>query len=52
MAFQDEAKIIAISGKGGNGCLSFRRENTSPGAVQMAVTAVTAVMLLLYIIKT
>ena len=30
MAFQDEAKIIAISGKGGNGCLSFRREKYIP----------------------
>ena len=27
---RDEAKIIAISGKGGNGCLSFRREKYIP----------------------
>lgn len=30
MAFIDEARIIAISGKGGNGCLSFRREKYIP----------------------
>ena len=26
MAYFDEAKITVISGKGGDGCLSFRRE--------------------------
>ena len=26
MAFFDEARITVISGKGGNGCASFRRE--------------------------
>ena len=30
MAFFDEARIQAISGKGGNGCLSFRREKYIP----------------------
>ena len=30
MAFFDEARIQAISGKGGNGSLSFRREKYIP----------------------
>ena len=30
MAFFDEARITVISGKGGNGCSSFRREKYIP----------------------
>jgi len=30
MKFLDEAKIFVASGKGGNGCLSFRRERNIP----------------------
>ena len=30
MAFYDEARITVISGKGGDGCSSFRREKYIP----------------------
>lgn len=42
MQFVDEASIIVEAGKGGNGCLSFRRENTCPKAALMVATAATA----------
>ena len=37
MAFFDEARIQAISGKGGNGCLSFRREKYIPRSEERRV---------------
>ena len=30
MSFKDEAKIKVVSGKGGDGCISFRREKYIP----------------------
>ena len=30
MSFRDEAKIKVVSGKGGDGCISFRREKYIP----------------------
>ena len=44
MKFLDQAKIFIQSGKGGNGCVSFRRENMLSLVVQMAVTAVKEAM--------
>ena len=38
MSFIDEASIELIAGKGGNGCLSFRRENLFLRAVLMEET--------------
>lgn len=44
MKFIDEALIRVEAGDGGNGCVSFRRENLSPKVVLMVVMAVMAVM--------
>ena len=43
MKFVDEATVRVKAGDGGNGCLSFRRENTLNAAAPMAVTAGTVV---------
>ena len=40
MHFVDEATITVTAGHGGDGFLSFRRENTFPAAGLMAVTGV------------
>ena len=45
--FADRATIIIKSGKGGNGHVSFRRENMSQMAVRTAETAAAAAMLFL-----
>ena len=37
--FADEATITVISGKGGNGCISFRREKYIPEGVLIGITA-------------
>lgn len=37
MKFVDEATIEVTAGKGGNGCVSFRRENLCPRAGPTAV---------------
>lgn len=42
--FIDRAKIIVVSGAGGDGMVSFRRENMFPGAAPAAGTAVKAVL--------
>ena len=42
MKFVDEAAILVVAGDGGNGCVSFRRENISPTVGLTAVTAATA----------
>ena len=44
MAFFDEARIQAISGKGGNGCLVSDVKNIYLEAVQMVETEVMAEM--------
>ena len=44
MKFVDEAPISVHAGKGGNGCLSFRREKYIPKAARTAATAATAAM--------
>ena len=44
MKFVDEATIIVEAGKGGHGCLSFRRENMCPKADPMVVTVATAAL--------
>lgn len=44
MRFIDEAIVTVKAGDGGNGIVSFRRENTSQKAVPMAVMAAKAVM--------
>lgn len=41
MKFVDEATILVVAGDGGNGCVSFRRENIFP---MVGLTAVTAAM--------
>ena len=43
MRFIDEVKITVISGNGGHGCASFRREKFIPYGGQMVATVVTAV---------
>ena len=42
MKFVDEAVINVKAGDGGNGCISFRRENMLNSVVLMAVMAVMA----------
>ena len=42
MKFVDEATITVQAGKGGNGCLSFRREKFIEKGGLMVVTAATA----------
>ena len=42
MKFVDEATIKVHAGKGGNGCLSFRREKYIPNGGPMVVSAVIA----------
>lgn len=41
MKFVDEATITVQAGKGGNGCLSFRREKFIEKAARTVVTVVT-----------
>ena len=40
MKFVDEANVIVEAGKGGNGCLSFRREKYIPKVALMAAMVV------------
>jgi len=44
MKFVDEATIIVEAGKGGHGCLSFRRENTCLKAAPMVAMVVTVAL--------
>lgn len=43
MKFVDEATILVVAGDGGNGCVSFRRENIFLVVVLTAAMAATAV---------
>lgn len=43
MKFVDEATIPVVAGDGGNGCVSFRRENIFLVAALMAATVVMVV---------
>jgi len=45
MKFVDEASIKVHAGKGGNGCLSFRRKNIFPKVAQMVAMGVMAAAL-------
>jgi len=44
MKFVDEAFIDIAAGDGGNGCVSFRHENTRNLAVRTAATEAAAAM--------
>ena len=50
MKFVDEVVISVEAGKGGNGCLSFRREKYIAKVVPMAVMAVMAVQFMWWLI--
>ena len=52
MKFVDEVQVRIEAGDGGNGCVSFRRENIFPMVARMAATAAMVAMSTCWPMKT